>query len=150
MQHMIIKYDDVTNEPFVTPYKAKIWRDDQSVMWSFAATNVWWDAAKPEPIVFHQADAAGVSAWPGSQPAPIGPPPHPSERDRRRFTADGGSPNMGIDTIKYMYDAWVEWEVFGESGLVVVKRGKLHARPEEGLFVKIEPIDPEILNEPQP
>ena len=152
MQHLLIRYDEETQVPFIIPYKGHLWRDDQSVMWSFAAPNVRWDPDPPNPekgpIQFRPADpGTGVSAWPGSQPAPVGPAMVP---DRRRYVADGGAPNLGSTTILYMYDAYVEWETFTERGDMVVHRGKVQARPQHEQFAHIEPIDPEILNEPQP
>ena len=149
MQHVIILYDPVSEQPFLTPYRARLWRDDQNIMWSFSAPNVWWDPEKAEPIVF-SAGGGPVSPWPGSQPSPIGPPPEPPERDRRRYVADGGTPNPGTDPILYAYDAWLEWEVMGDQGVVEIRRGKVRARPSESEFAKVEPIDPEIVNEPEP
>jgi hypothetical protein len=150
MQHVIIKYDEEAETPYIIPYRSQLWRDDQNIMWSFAAPNVRWDPLKPEPIVFQPANPeTGVSAWPGSQPSPIGPPPT-SGQDRRRYVADGGTPNFGDVPIKYMYDAWVEWDVIDESGRALTRTGKVQARPEHVEFRKIEPIDPEILNQPEP
>lgn len=158
MQHIIIKYDNSTNQPYIIPEKANIWRDDQSVMWSIAAPNVWWDPAKAPPVVFVTSPnlPPGFSDWPGSQPSPIGTPPVPPAVDRRRYVSDAGSPNDGPDVIKYIYDAWVEWEVPGPSGDVIHRQGRLRAHRSTAVVVdgmlKLEgvPIDPEILNQPQP
>ncbi len=148
MQHILIKFDDEKQEPYVVPYAARVWRDDQNVMWSIATQKVWWDPAQVPAVKFQRADKVnGISAWPGSTPAPkgkLGSPP-----DRRKYVAEGVS-NETNATIKYMYDAWVEWDATSAAGRVVRKRGKVKVQLEGGKVKTIAAIDPEILNEPEP
>lgn len=163
MQHMIIRWDPIHKTPVVDPYRGNVWRDDQSVMWSFdpKATNMWWDPSHPgTAIVFQEPGPGGTfEPWPGSLPAPIGPPPDaPDGRDRRRYQADAGSPNHGTEPYKYVYDAWVQWIDPGDDQQPTQSgRVQAYAVAEMHLVISgarvtvhTEPIDPEIVNQPQP
>ena len=155
MQHLVIKYDPVKQEPFVDPYRAKIWRDDQIVMWSFWTlhTNMWWDPEHANQAIAFAPAAADFADWPGTTPAPIGAAPGASGRDRRGYKADGGTPNQGSTPVKYFYNAMVQWEVTTADGRREQRRGRLRSRRgdlEGAEVLQSEAVDPEILNEPQP
>jgi hypothetical protein len=146
MQHIVIKFDPVTQKPVIT-HEVRLWRDDQTVMWSFEGQFVWWPSSVAEPIVFSPADpVSGVSAWPGSQPAPIGPPPAPPDPDRRKYVADGGTPNPEAQPILYKYEADVAYPGKDGNGNDI----ELVAKVQQLRTATSSWIDPEILNEPQP
>jgi hypothetical protein len=151
MQHLVIKYDPVKQEPYVDPYRAKIWRDDQSVMWSFSTlfTNMWWDPEHADNAIQFAPANEVFDDWPGPVPTPVGQ--KPGMRDRRKYMADARKPNIGNTPIKYYYVAMVEWEVTNADGTRQPRRGRVRSRRGDlELELQSEAVDPEILNEPQP
>jgi hypothetical protein len=73
--------------PEALPFKIVVWRDDQTIKWGLSG-GYTWPAGVAQPIIFLPADPArGYKDWPGSVPAPIGPPPAPGEPDRRYYVA---------------------------------------------------------------
>ncbi|HEX8411310.1 MAG TPA: hypothetical protein VF883_20790 [Thermoanaerobaculia bacterium] len=145
MQHVTIDWKDEALS--VSP--VSLWRDDQSIMWSFAPKadpRLYWGGVPG--VVFQPAGGKYVD-WPGTRPQPLGLVPE-NGNDRRNYLANGESPNLGTDVIYYHYDLHLHLptgETVRLSELLASRRAPLVVGSGPG---SVEWIDPEIPNQPQP
>jgi len=145
MQHVTIDWKD--NAPQVS--SVNLWRDDQSIMWSFAPDadpRLYWGGV---PGIIFLSAGGKYSEWTGTQPQPLGVVPQDGV-DRRHYMANGEAPNLGKEVIYYHYDL-VLHQPTGETvrlSEVLPRRRAKHDKASAS--VNVELVDPEIPNQPQP
>ena len=127
----------------VQPEIGGVWRDDQVIMWGFDPTSTLaWPPNDPMPIRFTN-DNPDFAPWPGSTPAPIGPRPETGP-DRRFYVAMAQMVMPAGETALYNYTISVVDETDKTNTVQMVKRQRTDASG------KVELIDPEVENHPQP
>jgi hypothetical protein len=112
-------------------------RVDQTITWVLGE-NLQWDHSSPSgsPIEFQGAEGE-FAAWPGTDPTPVGTLAFGTP-DRRVYEANGNSPNLTDEVIKYHYLVHLLPLVGGDR----IKVG----RPGQG----VPWIDPDVENQPKP
>lgn len=125
-QHITITGVDDTA---ANPHVARVWRDDQVIMWGLAEGLRWANPDEaPPPLQFLPKDDTHDD-WPGTPPMPVGEPPAEGEPDRRFYVAMANHlMESGSETARYHYRFHV----------VVIKTNKHRL------------IDPDVENHPEP
>lgn len=137
-QHLTIMSDKE-----VQPQLGQLWRDDQVLMWGLAPG--WkWDKNHEPPIEFLPPDDT-YDAWPGSTPTPVGDPP-PSGTPDRRFYVAMALKVMDSGSEKYHWQAWILPEAADESE----EGRRVRATRYNTETCLLEPVDPDVENQPQP
>jgi hypothetical protein len=126
---------DVNKKITVSPYKARIFRDQQKIVWTLVTERAGATFTPVTGILIKKAGAAaGFKNWPGRQAAPVGTP--------MTYRADGDHPNNTEAVILYQYDIGVTYE-----GIEYVVRHGNAGNDDRSAAMR---YDPDISNEPQP
>lgn len=134
-QHIMVERIDRWGKVVVTPELSAVWRDDQTILWMLAPGLMWpkVSAEFPGPIYFPD-----TSGWPGSQPAPVGPPPlNENEPDTRHYVAECGK-IMAND----------EWELYTYQ--ITAQQIPVDAQQIGSEVPQIVWTDPDVENRPLP